>query len=67
METQTYILVHDVGTTGNKACLYTLGETLELQETALVEYPLYMLDNGGVEQDPDEWWEAICQSTRAIL
>jgi len=21
---------------------------------------LYLLDGGGAEQDPDEWWSAIC-------
>jgi xylulokinase len=61
------ILVHDVGTTGSKSCLYRLGERLEIVATTLEEYPLYVLDNGGVEQDPDQWWEAICRGTRTVL
>lgn len=62
-----FILVHDVGTTGNKTCLYAIGDGLKLVDASLVEYPLYVMDNGGVEQEPDEWWNAICQSTHTIL
>lgn len=61
------ILVHDVGTTSSKSCLYRIGERLEIVATALEEYPLYILDNGGVEQDPDQWWSAICRGTQAVL
>ncbi len=63
----TYILVHDVGTTSSKSCLYRLDDRLELVEKTLQEYPLYVLQNGGVEQDPDQWWEAVCRGTQAVL
>ncbi|MBN1122619.1 MAG: FGGY-family carbohydrate kinase [Anaerolineae bacterium] len=62
-----FILVHDVGTTGNKSCLYRMGDRLELVDSALEEYPLYVMDNGGIEQDPDEWWGAIRKATRTLL
>ena len=55
MAEEKYFLVHDVGTTGNKSCLYRLGQQLELVGSELEEYPLYVLPNGGVEQQPDEW------------
>lgn len=61
------ILVHDVGTTSSKSCLYRLSERLEIVATALEEYPLYMLGNGVIEQDTEEWWRAICRGTQAIL
>lgn len=63
----TLVLVHDVGTTSSKSCLYRIGDTLELLGTAIEEYPLYVLDNGGVEQDPDAWWDAICRGTKTVL
>ena len=63
----TYILAHDVGTTGEKTCLYRIREHVELVESAIVEYPLYTLPNGGAEQDPDEWWAAICQATKTVM
>jgi len=61
------ILVHDIGTTSSKSCLYRIGERLEILATALEEYPLYVLDNGGVEQDPELWWSAICRGTQSVL
>ncbi|HEX2906390.1 MAG TPA: FGGY-family carbohydrate kinase [Phototrophicaceae bacterium] len=61
------VLVHDIGTTGSKSCLYRLGERLELVEMAIEEYPLYVLDNGGVEQDTGDWWAAICHGTQAVF
>ncbi|MBP7584692.1 MAG: FGGY-family carbohydrate kinase [Spirochaetes bacterium] len=63
----TYILAHDVGTTGNKSCLYRLGDRIELVDSHLAEYPLYNVDGGGVEQKADEWWSAICAATKAVL
>lgn len=61
-------LVHDVGTTSSKSCLCRLeGDHLEIVATALEEYPLYVLDNGGVEQDTEQWWAAICRGTRAVV
>ncbi|KAA3654111.1 MAG: carbohydrate kinase, partial [Chloroflexi bacterium] len=62
-----FVLVHDVGTTGNKACLYRLGKSIELVDSHLVEYPLYILENGGVEQKADEWWAAITESTKKVI
>jgi xylulokinase len=61
------ILVHDIGTTASKTCLYRLGERLEILETAVEEYPLYVLENGGVEQDTEQWWSAVCKGTQAVL
>ncbi len=66
-DNQIFVLVHDVGTTGSKSCLYRMGDTLELVDSALEEYPLYVMDNGGIEQDPEEWWQAIKKATQIIL
>jgi len=62
-----YILAHDIGTTSNKTCLYRLEDRIELVKTAVEEYPLYTLPNGGVEQNADKWWEAISRATRAVM
>ena len=63
----TYILAHDIGTTGNKSCLYRLSDQIELVDVCLVEYPLYMLPDGGVEQKADEWWHAVCKTTQTVM
>ncbi len=65
--TGAYVLAHDLGTSGNKACLYRLGDKIELVGSHLVEYPLSVLPGGGVEQRADDWWNAVCQATRALL
>ena len=65
--TTTLVLTFDVGTTGCKACLYRIGEALEQVDSCLEEYPLYMTPDGGVEQKVDDWWSAVCGTTRTIL
>jgi xylulokinase len=61
------VLVFDVGTTGCKTCLYRIGKSVEHLDSCVVEYPIYMVDGGGVEQKVDEWWEALCRSTEIVL
>ena len=60
-----YILAHDLGTSGNKATLYREDGTL--LASTLYEYPTYYPFPGAVEQDPHEWWRAVCESTRQLL
>lgn len=61
----SYILAHDLGTTGNKATLYREDGTL--MASALYEYPTYYPFPGAVEQDPNDWWKAVCASTKMLL
>lgn len=64
---ETYVITHDVGTTGNKSCIYRISERIDLVDSCLVEYPLYYTADGGVEQKADEWWSAICTATKTII
>ncbi len=64
---ETYVVTHDVGTTGNKSCIYRIGDRIELVDSSLVEYPLYTVADGGVEQKADEWWTAICTATKTVM
>lgn len=61
------ILAYDLGSTSVKTCLFRVGETVELIASATKGYNLYTLPNGGAEQHLDEWWEAMCGSTHAVL
>jgi xylulokinase len=59
------ILAIDLGTSGPKVALLStrgvvLGGTSE-------PVPLHILPQGGVEQDPADWWNAICTATRRLL
>ncbi len=67
MDGSIYIMAYDIGTTGSKACLYRVNDEIELVDSHLEEYPLYTLENGGVEQKADEWWGAICKSTKHVM
>jgi xylulokinase len=59
------ILAHDLGTTGNKASLFDVGGNLVASAYAAYEtdYPR----PGWAEQNPADWWHAVCESTRRLL
>lgn len=62
-----YTLVYDVGTTGVKTCLYKITDKIELVADAMAGYELFVYPDGGAEQDPQQWWEAICSTTKDVL
>ncbi|MBR0085285.1 MAG: hypothetical protein IJL97_01925 [Lachnospiraceae bacterium] len=59
------ILAHDLGTSGDKACLFdTEGNFLaESYHTYPTEYPA----EGFVEHDPRLWWKAVSESSREVV
>ena len=62
---EQYILAHDLGTSGNKATLYNLEGVLTA--SLVRDYPTYYPHNGWVEQSAEDWWEAVCASTKSLL
>lgn len=62
-----YVLSYDVGTTGVKSCLFAIDSEIRLIGGEYRTYQLYILENGGAEQDQTEWWDAIVSSTRALI
>ena len=63
----SYILAYDIGTTGVKTCLFEVDSSIRLIASASRSYPLYILDNGGAEQDTEDWWRGMVESTREIF
>lgn len=62
------VIGYDVGTTGFKAAIYDItDEDIRLISDEIDSYPLRMLPNGGAEQDPDDWWRAMCRTTRRLI
>ena len=61
------ILSYDIGTTGAKTCLFELDKSLRLLASEVKGYPLISTADGGSEQSPDDWWQAMCEGTRAVL
>ena len=62
-----YLLAYDIGTTGVKTCLFEVDHSIRLMECTGRSYPLYILDNGGAEQDGNDWWNAMRESTGEVL
>jgi len=65
---EVLVIAYDIGTTGAKTCLYrfTAGR-VELAAHAGAEYGIRFLPNGGVEQEPDDWWRAMRAGTASVL
>jgi xylulokinase len=61
------VLAYDIGTTSVKTCIYSIEDNIELLASSLKEYPINILENGGVEQNPDDWWNAMRFTTRYLL
>lgn len=62
-----YAITYDIGTTGVKCCVFALSDKVEILGYASAGYNLYVLPDGGVEQEPDEWWQAMCDTTKISL
>lgn len=60
-----YIIAHDLGTSGNKATLFD--DQGKLIKSTTYNYETIYLPNNGVEQDPEVWWEAVCNTTKTLL
>ncbi|NLG52080.1 MAG: xylulokinase [Chloroflexi bacterium] len=59
------ILAHDTGTTGNKASLFDAEGRLLC--SAFVGYQTHYPRPGWAEQNPQDWWRALCASTARLL
>lgn len=59
------ILAHDLGTTGDKASLHDDDGTL--LDAVTVPYMTDYGRDGAVQQDPEDWWNAVCAATAALL
>lgn len=65
MSSEKYVLAIDLGTSGPKVALVSLqGELLgsEFQENRVL-----LLPDGGAEQVPSEWWDAINAAVKRLL
>ena len=55
----------DIGTSACKVAVFDKSGRVLVQ--ANKPYELYYPNPGWVEQDPDEWWEAICEGIKDCL
>ena len=62
---EKYILAIDLGTSGPKTALVsTRGEVIASEFESV---DLLLLPNGGAEQRPDQWWQAVIRTARQVL
>ena len=59
------IIAHDLGTTGNKASLHD--DSGQMLRAVTVAYPTRYAPGGVAEQNPSQWWEAVCVATRELV
>lgn len=62
-----YVIAYDIGTTGVKTCLFGIDKKIKLISEAHMGYGLYILENGGAEQDEEQWWDAMCFTTKKLF
>lgn len=55
----------DIGTSACKAAVFR--KNGEVIASATGDYPVYYPRSGYAEQDPDDWWRAVCQATKACI
>lgn len=60
-----FILAHDLGTTGNKATLFDA--TGALIGSTFAAYPTAYPQPNWAEQNPADWWQAVCNTTQQLL
>ncbi len=59
------LIAHDLGTSGDKATLFTTkGRQIR---SFTVPYDVHFFNGNYAEQDPENWWDAVCDATKAVL
>lgn len=60
-----YLIAHDLGTSGDKATLFTTDG--ELVKSLTYTYGTHFFNSTWAEQDPEDWWQAICVNNHELL
>ncbi len=67
MKSETCILAYDIGTTSIKTCLYRIGDVFELLGSSMQEYAITISASGAAEQNPEDWIEALTETTKEVI
>ncbi len=59
-----YILAHDLGTSGNKATLFSVEG--KLVSSVVEAYPCHYYNGNWAEQNPEDWYAAVCRATKKL-
>ena len=62
---KSYLLGIDIGTSACKVAVFDRnGKVLA---AANGDYPVYYPHEGWAEQNPEEWWDAVCLATKETI
>ena len=61
----SHLLGIDIGTSGTKTLV--CDEDGKVLATAMAEHPISSPKPGWSEQNPEDWWQATCKATKAVL
>jgi len=62
-----YIISYDFGTSSVKTCLFEIDTEIRMVDNSMASYGTYISEDGGAEQDTEEWWAALCSTTRDLF
>ena len=62
---KSYLLGIDIGTSACKVALFN--KEGQVKAAANGDYPVYYPHEGWAEQNPEEWWSAVCGAIRQVL
>jgi len=65
MAAEKFILAIDHGTSGVKTAIVSVSG--RVVDAAFEKTGLHFLSNGGVEQDPEQWWEAVVNTSARLM
>ena len=60
-----YLIAHDLGTSGDKATLFTTDG--ELVRSVTEVYDTHFFNDTWAEQNPADWWKAFCEANKKLL
>jgi len=60
-----YILAHDLGTSGNKATLFS--EDGQMIGSEVFSYDTHYFNGTWVEQEAEDWWNAVCHTSKSLI
>ena len=63
--TKPYLLGIDIGTSACKVAVFDRDG--QVKAAANGDYPVYYPKEGWAEQNPEEWWSAVCQAIGEVL
>ena len=62
---KNYLLGIDIGTSSCKVAVFD--ENGNVIVTHSEKYPIYYPQKGWVEQNPGEWWQAVCKALNKLF